>query len=314
MLPEKYIWCMVKLMNFLPISILAYAFNGGSLLIDKILLRTSLPKPLTYTFYVSILQLLALFLIPFGFKFSLEASTYLAFLSGLIFVLAIYSMFVSLKENEASVVGPMVGMFNPLFALILGVIFLNQFLTATQYWAFFILILGTVVLTFNLWCSKIQLNKKLAWIILSGFLFGVSYVLLRESFLQTSFLNGLVISRASAGLFALAFLLFPSVREQIFFSPKPNQGLASQTTLSLLVLGQIMGALSGLLIAFGVSLASPALVNSLFGVQYLTILTVSLVLRRKNPQLLDENLTKNVMLQKIVGVMIISLGLYLLVK
>ena len=73
-----------------------------------------------------------------------------------------------------------------------------------------------------------------------------------------------------------------------------------------------MGAAQGFLLALAVSLASPALVNSLFGMQYLVILGVSLALAKKAPQLLDENLSKAVVWQKILGAGILSLGVYLL--
>lgn len=300
-------------MSFLPIAIIAYAFNGGAILVDKILLKTTLPKPITYTFYVNLLQLLVLFLIPFGFNLTLSPATYLAILSGIVGVAAFYAFFSSLKENEASVVGPVIGAFNPLFALILGGIFLNQTLTPSQFTAFFILILGAIVLTSNLWIGKIKFGKKFIWMLTAGFLFALSYVLLREAFLLSSFLNGFIISRAAAGLFVLLFLLFPKIRKEIF-TAKPKQGLTSKSTIILLGAGQAMGALSVTLLTFGVSLASPALVNSLFGVQYLVILGASLLLAKSHPHLLDEHLSKNVIGQKILGAGVISLGLYLLAK
>lgn len=300
-------------MNFLPISIIAYALNAGAILVDKILLKTSLPKPITYTFYVNLFQLLVIFLIPFGFSLTFSPATYLAIASGIIGVGAFYAFFSSLRVNEASVVGPIVGAFNPLFALILGGIFLSQTLTSSQFWAFLILIAGAAILTSNLWLKKLQLSRKLFWMVAAGFLFALSYVLLREAFLQSNFLNGFIISRASAGIFVLIFLLFPQVRKQVF-SANPNQGITSKSTWILLVLGQAMGAISVTLITFGISLASPALVNSLFGVQYLVILGASLALAKKHPHLLDERLSKSVILQKIAGAGVISLGLYLLAK
>jgi drug/metabolite transporter (DMT)-like permease len=298
-------------MNFISISALAYVLNAGSILIDKILLRTSLPNPIVYTFYVSILQLLVIFLAPLGSNYTLGGPTYFALSSGIIGVFALYAFFKSLKINEASVVGPIVGALNPLLALFLGALFLNQTLTQTQYLAFFILVLGAGIITFNLWFGKIGFNRKLFWMALAGLLFGLSYVLLREAFGGLSFINGLVISRVSGGLFAL-FLLLPSrFRTQILMGKSGAKNL-SKTTLLLLFSGQSLGALSTLLIVFAVSLAHPSLVNSLFGIQYLVILMVAVILSRKNPQLLDETLNKKVIFQKILGALILSFGLYLL--
>lgn len=297
---------------FLPIAILAYAFNAGSTLVDKILLRTTFQNPIVYTFYINLLQLLVLLLIPFGFHPILDRATYLAAASGILGIVAFYAYFSSLQKNEASIVGLTVGMFNPLSALILGGLFLGQILTATQYLAFFVLISGTIVLTVDLWHGKIQFGRKFLWMLVSGFFFGLSSVLLREAFLESSFLNGFIVSRAAAGLFVLPLLLFPKIRRCIFESRKLNHELQSKSTLLLMGSGQIMGALSSTLATIATYFANPALVNSLFGVQYLVILIASLLLVKKYPHLLREKLSKRAIAHKIAGAVIISLGLYLI--
>lgn len=301
-------------MNFLPISIIAYALNGGALLVAKIQLQTTLPSPLSYTFYTCILQLLALFLIPFGFdpNVSHPALIY-SVLSGIIFVFALYTLFQSMKENEVSVVGPLTGAINPLTAFLIGVLFLNQTLTGTQTIAFLFLIIGALILSANLWAKKSILNQKFAIILLAGFLFGLSYVLLREAFFQTNFITGLVVSRAAAGLFVLPLLIFSKARAQIFTTATSNKSQAKQTGL-LFLSGQVMSGTSNFLLFYAVSLANPALVNSVFGVQYLIILIVALFLAKKHPQLLDEDLNRRIIFQKIMGAVIISIGLYLLAK
>lgn len=309
-------------MSFLPIAVIAYIFNAGALLIDRILIRTSLSNPAIYTFYVNLLQLLVVFLIPFGYHFSLNNAFYLAVASGVLSVLAFYAYFTSLKLNEASVVGPVVGTFNPLFSLILGgFLFASQALSTTQHLAFFVLLTGTVILTWNLWRQGLNLNRKFVMMVVSGFFFGFSYVLLRQSFVESSFLDGFINSRVASGIFVLSFLLFPEVKKPILqFFYKESQVTSSQanessrSTLILLGAGQIMGAISVTLITFGVSLASPALVNALFGVQYLVILIVSLLLAKSHPHLLEEKLSQRVIARKTLGALVISLGLYLLAK
>lgn len=297
-------------MNFLPIAILAYAFNGGSILIDKILIKHSLPKPVTYTFYVNALQLLAILIIPFGFTLSLDMSFAWAVFSGIISVLALFAFFTSLKLNDASLVGPIVGALNPLFSVVIGGVFLNQMLTGNQLIAVLVLVLGGFILTYNL-KSGFKLGLPFWWMVASGLLFAVSYVTLRESFLHTSFINGLVVSRVAAGLSALILLISPQLRKDIFQSDSPKQ-TNTKTVVILLAIGQTLGAAQGILIDYAVSLASPALVNSLFGVQYLVILGFSLLVYHKYPNLLDEKLNPSTITQKLIGVVVLSSGLYLL--
>lgn len=284
---------------FLPISILAYALNAGAIIIDKILLTRALPNPAVYAFYISILGLLALVMLPFGFQW--QGSILLpALLSGAASTLALLTFFKALKLGEASVAGPLVGALNPLFALVLGMLFFNQLVSSSQFLAMLVLLLGAGILTFNVWFKKIKTNQQLVMMVASGFFFALSYVFLKEVFATSNFITGLVLSRVFGALFALTFLLLPDIRKQIL-APKVKPKVSL-----LLILGQSMGAAQGFLLAFATSLASPALVNSLFGVQYLIILGASFFIN------LNENLSKKALVQKILGAVILSLGVYLL--
>lgn len=303
------------MISFLPIAALAYALNAGSIIIDKILLQKSLPNPIAYVFYINILGLLAVVLIPFGFSLPSEDTIYFAVIAGIAFVGALYAMFTALKVSEASLVGPIVGSLNPLFSAIIGGIFLGEILSTQQYLAVGVLIIGSLILAVDFRNGSQILTKKMSWMVIAGLLFAISYVFLRQTFLQTSFLNGLIISRLAAGVLVAMFLLLPNLRQAIF-QKQPNgvegQKVNPKRIVVLLGLGQIMGAAQGLLITYAVSLANPALVNSLFGVQYVVILAVALLLYQNHPHLLEERLNKNVIIQKVVGVIILSFGLYLL--
>lgn len=301
-------------MSFLPFAFFGYVLNAGSILVGKIQLQRDIPNPLVFTFYASILQVFILAFIPFGFTLDVPPYAQVAaILSGITFVIALYALVRGIKENETSVAGPVVGSLNPIFAFLLGFLFLNQTLTGQQFLAFFTIIAGTFLMTASLWLQKLGFEKKFLILLISGFLFGLSYVLLREAFLQTTFINGLIISRISSVIFALSFLLFPTLRSQILKFNLSTAGTSLNTTV-IFIIGQSMGAVSNLLIAYAVSLTNPALVNSFFGVQYLTILIVAILLAGKNPHLLDETLTKGVILQKLVGVVILSYGLFLLTR
>ena len=154
--------------------------------------------------------------------------------------------------------------------------------------------------------------------ILAGFFFALSYLFLKRGFEVSNFITGLTLSKLAGGIFALTFLAIPSIRKQIFTpnssesAPKSNKFL--NKTFILLIIGQAMGAVQGFLLTFAVSLANPALVNSLFGIQYLVILTTSLLLSKSHPNLLGERLTKAIILQKVTGSIILSIGLYLLAQ
>ncbi|QQG43124.1 MAG: EamA family transporter [Candidatus Daviesbacteria bacterium] len=301
------------MISFLPISILAYAFNAGSILIDKILLKKAIPQPLAYAFTISILSFLIVVFIPFGYLPTIDNTLMLAVTSGVTFTIGLLAFFVSLSKNEASIVGPVVGGLNPLFALLIGTL-IGQNLTLTQTAAVGILVLGALVVSLQRQRTRYIFTPNIIWMMGAGLFFGISYVLLRQSFLQVNFVTTLVNKNLGSAFFALSWLILPQVRRELSKTFTQHQYHLTKLTVFWLILGQSMGALQGLLLSFATSLTNPALVNSLFGVQYLVIMVAALILYQKHPTLLDERLTKGVILQKMLGVIILSAGLYLIVK
>lgn len=300
-------------MSYLPITIIAYIINSFSLMIDKNLIEHSLKNPLVYTFYVGVLSLLAVFLIPLGFTLPSLLAVIYSIASGLFFILAIFTYFWALKSFPVTVVAPVVGALNPLIALSLGLLIFQEHLAQTQYLGVFLLILGGIILTSNLWLKKQHINKLFLIMIFSGVLFGLSYVLLRQAFLASSFINGMVISRVSMTFFVLILLLSTRFRSQIFASRVSRHYFLNRSG-ALLLSSQLAGASSGIMVAFAVSLASPALVNSLYGIQFIIVFIVTWALSKKYPHLLDETINKKTILQKIIATILIALGLVYLIK
>src|SRR3989338_420227 len=264
-------------MNFLPIAIIAYGLSGITAVIDKILLKKSIPAPLTYVFYISMMgMILVLFLIPFGLIFNFQSALF-AILSGILGNFAFLTYFQALKKGEASIVAPVVGGANPLFTLLLGSIFLGQILTPMQLLAFFLLILGAVILTHSLWAKKLKINHQLFLMILSGFLFAFAYLMLREAFVSSNFITGLIISRLTGGFLVLPLIFYPVTRSQIFSGSLTKHDFINKTSFVILI-------------------------------------TALFLAHEHRSTLLDETLTKLVLLQKVIGAGFLSLGVYLLSK
>lgn len=298
------------MMSFLPIAVIGYFLGGGSTLIDKILLNKSIPHPIVYTFYIALLGFGTAILIPFVDIILTPQIAFFSTIAGIAGTLAAFTYFQSLKQGEASVVTPIVGVLNPTFTVILGLFFLSQVLNMEQIRAFLVLLLGTLILTLNL-IRKLKFNQQLPTMVLSGFLFAIAYLFLKEVFIHSNFVTGLVLTRLCGGIFALTFLIPTVLRKEIIASKISKHHFANKTSY-LMFFGQLMGAVGGILITYAVSLAHPALVNSLFGAQYLVILAAALIFYERHSHILGENLSKPVLAQKVIGIIILSFGLYLL--
>lgn len=295
-------------MSFLPISIISYLLGGVSTIVDKTIINNEVKSPLVYTFILGALNFVVIFFMLVGARFTSGDALLFSVLSGVFSALALVAFFQALREFDLLVTSPLVGVLNPLFSLLIGAIFLNQYLTPVQLQAFILLTIGSVVITFNLWWKKHALNTHLLWIIASGFLFALSYVFLKSAFDEGKFLDVLMTSRLAMGFFVLIFIAFKDVRKQIFASKITKNHFANKTSY-LILLGQSTGTISGLMLVYAISLANPALVNSMFGVQFVVLLVAALFLSKDHPILLHENLTRKVLAQKILGIIIFTIGL-----
>ena len=298
-------------MSFLPIAFLGYIFNGTAILVDKLLVDTRIPNPIVYTFYLSLLTPVTLALVPFGFVMPTLYTLALGILAAVTYITALLIFYTALKHDEASRVSPVVGVFTPLFALVLGQLIFFQLLSPRQTAASILLILGLITLSSTAWFKNRLERKHLAFMAGAGLFFAFSMLILREVFLTTNFITGLVISRVPMSFLALTFLLSKDAREQIFANRITKNHFVNKTS-QILFLGQISGALGGFLISYAIFLINPAVVTSMQGVQYMFILLVVLLLSKKYQSLLDEHFTKKVVLQKVIGAAIIFLGLFIL--
>jgi drug/metabolite transporter (DMT)-like permease len=108
-------------MSWLIIIISAYFLLALVSLGDKYLLAGP-PNPKIYSFYVGILGVAAIILIPFiGFSVPETSQISLALLAGAIYIVALFGLYNGLEHFEASRVIPAIGGLLPLFTF--GLVF-----------------------------------------------------------------------------------------------------------------------------------------------------------------------------------------------
>lgn len=217
-------------------------------------------------------------------------------------------MFKALKIGQAQRVIPTIGTLIPLFlflhALLLGLISFNQT------WAVFILILGLIFLTVPDFRGKVN-KKELIFVFTSSLLFAVSYLYLRQAYLQADFLTVIVWSRVVIIPFVATILIVPALRLQVLNLGSKRSNFFSKSGF-LFLIGQVSGGVSGFLLAYSISLTTPALVNSLQGTQYIFLFALTIFLSKSFPSVFKEDLSKFKISSKIIGIILIALGLYLL--
>lgn len=300
-------------MAWLLLVIIGYFLNAIATLISKWLLIRDIPHPVVFTFYIGVLNLVAVVLIPFGFYIPAAPEVLIAIASGVTFAWAMYLLAKALHVDQASQVAPMIGGLQPIFVMLFAWWFLPEQLVGRQYAGIVVLVIGSLLMALEFkkkyfWQRKQRFfTESFGLVVASSILFGLSYALLDLVYLQQGFVSGFVWSRFGTAAFVIFLALLPGNWKIIRKSSKQSGPKAKGWFL----LGQAAGAASFFLVAYAISLGPVTVINALQGIQYAFLFLLVVVLARKNKKLLDEPLTKAVVTQKVVAIALIIAGLAL---
>lgn len=282
--------------------------------IDKFILTKAVSKPIVFVFYTTIFVLPFFLLLPFGVKIPTTQIDYLIFaLSGFCFAFGLWTMYIGFQKSEISHLGPLIGAAAPFFILFLSRIFLGEKLTSYTLSGAIVLIIGSLVISFNQNTQQHGWHRGMIWGVLAGFLFAVSHVAAKYAYDLYGFYNGFIFTKLPIGIFGAALLFSPSVRA--VFSKKEStttEKAISHKRFALIVADIGLGVAGSVLIQYAIALGSVSLVNALAGVQYAMLIVLVALISKFSPKILKETFTRNDIIQKVIAVSIISAGLFLL--
>lgn len=283
-------------MTWLLVAILAQIILGTSAVFDKFLLRRKFFDPLIYTFWLGLLGIFALIILPFGFGLLSLSTIAIAISAGAFFVLAMLFLFYALDYSEASATLPVIGGFSPVFTLIIGYFLMGSFLGFGELPAFFFLVLGGVVLFL---VEKKELRfLSFIFITASALSFGLSNVLSKIVFQAGPFIPGFMWIKIGGVIFVLFLLLRKSFRQRIFSSSRQ-----AKTKYHFLYFANRAYAGAGsILVYFAISLAHPAIVDATQSLKYIVIFFCAWLL-------LKERFKGKILAGKIIATIFIAFGI-----
>src|SRR3990167_7402686 len=171
-------------MLWLPIAISSYFLSGLAAVIDKVLLTSRIPEPLTYAFYTSILSVGVVVLVPFGFSVFPLHIILLALSAGATLMVGYYFFYRAMRSFEASRVVPLTaGVFTPIFTLIISFSIFSSSLETKELLAFILFVVGGLFFMIHTGKQTLSFNYLLvAPTFISVFLFSISFSLKKEVF------------------------------------------------------------------------------------------------------------------------------------
>jgi drug/metabolite transporter (DMT)-like permease len=318
---------------WLLIAATAYFINAGVYVADKFLLSKKIHSSIAYAFYVGIWSIFNFVLLIFGFWVPDPGEFLLDISGGLLFLVALVAWYKALHQSEATRVVPIVGALTPIFSFILSYIFLGEFFSQTQMLAFTILIAGGVLISVkktkiyfvNMAIERAKeifgnilgeihaeyrpTRRLLFNSALSALCFSSYYVLMKYIYLGQPFIGGFVWSRLGTFIGVLLILFIPAWRQPII---EHQRGQKKPKNMVFFLSVRIVAALAFIMLNWAISLGSVAMINALQGVQFLFLILIVLILSVRYPHIMKEELGRGVLIQKFIGVVLISIGLYVL--
>lgn len=315
-------------------SLFAYFINAGVYVADKFLLSKKIHSSIAYAFYVgiwSVFNVVLLFFWPW--TPNLQELT-LDLLAGFLFLVTLVFWYKALHQSETSSVVPIVGALVPIFSFILSFVFLGEILSKQHLLAFIILIFGGILISIKR--AKIYLYKKvitrlreiigdivgnvpagaqptsrlLINAVTAAIFFSVYYVLIKYIYSHQPFIGSFVYSRLGSFVGVILMLFVPDWRRVIV---KQQKGAKTPKNLFFFLIVRLLASAAFIMINWAISLGNVAIVNALQGAQYLFLFLIILVTSAKFPKILNEKLDGSVFLQKLIGTIMVCLGLYLFI-
>jgi uncharacterized membrane protein len=288
------------------IAILAHALIGISLLSDKVLLRQQQIKNLaSYVFWLGIISIFGLALIPFGFTFPGWSVAGLAFGAGMCNLIANFLYYGALKKGEASETLAMMGGFSPVCTALIAIPLLAQPLCRDCLLSFVLMVAGGFLMFFS---EKVPPRKIMRWVISASAVFGLVNVLEKVVFNNTNFVSGYVFFTIGTFVASLLMLLRPRWRASILADSEE----APPRSRTWYLANRFAAGVGSFLIFYAVSLDSPAIVDAITGIRYVIIFLGAYSISLWRPAWLRENFTGWALVGKSAATALVVAGLVLL--
>jgi len=295
-------------MNWLWISVAAYALLAVAATVDKLMMSGRISHPAVFAFFVSILNIAAVLLAPFGLTILPPVWLGISLLAGIVLSWAMLFMYTAVQQNDSTRVIPFLGGALPLITLVLAFIFLGERLRPHELVAFAFLVSATVLISVKFGKNQ-QPIVHIGNLLWSSVLFGISYFLTKLAFDAQGFFSVFVWSRVGLGIGGVSLLLPATYRQAIIASLRHRKPTRAATP-GLFMFGQAAGASGIFLLNYAIKLGSVSLVNALQGLQQVFLFGSMSALYLLAPGMVSEKFSRRDIIQKLASIALVFAGLY----
>jgi uncharacterized membrane protein len=291
------------LKNGIFIAIIAHGLIGISLIWDKVLLgKPGTQNLFSYIFWLGSMSVFGVCLVPFGYNSPAIEMIIIAFVAGVIHLVGVFFYYAALNRGEASETLAVMGGFSPVATAAISFALLSRQMTGHELLGFGLMTAGGFVMFFS---EKLSLRRLLPPVLLASGLLGLVNVLEKVVYDRTNFVSGYVWFTIGTFAAALSLLLRRSWRRQIF----SESGNDNPRNRFWYFVNRFISGVGSFLMFYAISLAHPAIVDSISGVRYAIIFIGTLLLTKFRPMWLKEDFGRSEMFTKAVATCLVVAGL-----
>ena len=294
------------------ITIFASFLWGITNHIDKFMINgvdesgSSVKTLLVFSTLVAGLIFTPLWLIFSKFSVSISMVSLISvFLASVIYILATYFYFKALDNNDASIVVVMFQLI-PVFSYIISLIFFKENLTIKQIIGSIIILLSAIIISVD-FKEKNNKSKSKALILmtLSSLFFAIYFILFDIAIRNSSYNSCAFWYQVGFLLLGIILMCIKSYRTTFIKAIKSN----GKKYFSLNITNEVINLIANLLVNFANLTIPIALANVLNGFQGAFVFVLGIMGVKLLPQYFKEDLTKNVVLQKVSCIVLSVIGL-----
>lgn len=294
-------------MNWIFLSLLAPLFWASSNFVDKYILGKYTKGIFDFVFFSTITSWL-FFAVIFLFVGVPELSIYslIPIATGMILIYSYGFYGKALEQGDTS---SLVILFKliPVVTVILAFAFLGQTLSSNELIGFVIVLAGATIISFEK--TKGIFIKGFGMILIAILMWSVMALFIDYGLTKMSFWNYFMLDNLGSALAGLTMFIIPSIRRQVIEGIKTAQ-LGKYVWFSWNNVLDFFGQMS---IKKALAIApSAGLVTVVMQVQSFYAIIIGVLLTLLIPSIIKEDISKNTLIKKIAGAVIMFLGVYIL--
>lgn len=274
---------------------------------DKVLLQSSIENNGTAIISSTVSSFLVSIPFLFVFEFSIPdlQTTVILIAIGLLTVVPTILYFHGVENSNITQVGPITSG-SQIVVVILAFLLLGESLNVATYFGLFLLIIGVLALSGDDLRGEFELDAIMIVILMATVLYGTKAIAIKQGLIMSEIGTILILGNLAATIVASPYLINRNVREELVLN------ITNSSNLATYAINELSSSLANVTKVVAYSLGPVSVISPITSVWGVFVFGFVLVLTKMGYDT-DEDFTEEALIWKIVGTLLVFMGLVIIV-